>query len=210
MSVNVIVAEDHPVSRHGVVHHLSNHPDINVVQDVETTDAALKETFERKPDVLILDVNMPGDVKSLDVVSQIKESDLDTKVLIVSAHREMGIILTFVRAEADGYLLKDEDLEVLTNGVLKVARGEGCWSDVVADTLAQYVKSKPVSNIFTHREVDVLGFVAQGLTNTAIADHLNLSERTIEFHIENIREKINASNKKEVIAWVQRFYDLVE
>jgi len=211
MTISVLIADDHPIVRSGIVQELSQFEEFHIVGEVQTTDEALSATIQLTPDVLILDINMPGQIKAIEVVQSLKRADQPTRVLVLTAHRESGIVLAYIQAGTDGYLLKEEDLTSIPRATRDVANGSTWISQGVAEVLTNHIRhrKRKDSGILTGRELEVMLLVAEGMTNTEIAQQLNLTKRTVEFHITNIRDKIGARSRSGIISWAKTNRGLV-
>jgi len=202
-TIQVMVADDHPIVRRGVIHELGRYHDIMVIGECVNGYDVLQRMQEQQPDVLVLDISMPG-VATSDVLTQIAQLYPATKVLILTAHTDSEYILVMLRAGAKGYVLKDEHPETITKAVRSVARGE-IWlsAPVIACVVNQHtqVATEPEPPSLSTREAEVLDQLIQGKDNQAIGDALCISERTVRFHLRNIYDKLAIQHRTEAIAW---------
>lgn len=191
--IRVLVADDHTVVRTGIRHVLESEPGFEVVGEAENGAEAVSLAAELHPDVVVLDISMPG-LSGLEVAAQLGETSGHTRVLILSMHNNAEYVLESVRAGAHGYLLKDAAAAELRTAVRAVWRGESYFSPPAASRLTAAVRGErnthPALDHLTGRERDVLRGIAQGHTNKEIAAELGISHRTVETHRESLMRKL--------------------
>ena len=199
-TIRVILADDHPVVREGIRSLLDKAPDITVVAEASDGAEALRLAEGLTPDVLLLDMEMPG-VTGVEVARRLRAAGSPVRVLALSAYDDEQYIFGLLEAGAAGYLLKDEAREGLVAAVRGVARGEMGWlSRPVAEKVMRRV-GKGTEEVcpLTGRELDVLRLLAQGWTNARIAEELGVSERTVKFHMENLLGKLGVDSRTEAV-----------
>ncbi len=205
MSIRIIVADDHSIVRTGIKTEISHHPELLVIGEAATTDEALHLVETTHPDVLLLDIHMPG-IKAVEVIQRIKSQDVQMKIIILSAYREQAIVLGVIKAGADGYLLKDEDTLSIPSAIHKVMNGQPCISQSIAEVLINQVRD-PVKNtsssIFTEKEKEVLKRIAEGWSNKEIAKETGMALRTVEAHISKIYEKLGTPSRTKAALWAK-------
>lgn len=195
----VLLADDHPLIREGIGNTLRKSEDFALVGLAANTNDLGHLIDELQPDVLLLDLHMPGP-PPLETVVSLRRSYPKTRVLILSAYDDLVPVRALLRAGVSGYVLKDEAIETLVQAI-KTVVGGGIWfSQAVARRLAQ-PRNAPE---FTERELDVLNILALGASNEHIAGKLAVTERTVRFHLKNIYRKIDVSTRGEAIAWAVR------
>ncbi len=188
--ITVVVADDHAVVRAGIRHILESMPGVSVVGEASDGPAALQLAREQQPDVIILDVSMPGG-SGLGVLSDLRRDVTDTKILMLSMHDDAEYIAESVRAGTNGYLLKDSAATDLRTAVRAVMAGETFFSPELSKPRSDSVeRASPI----TRRERQVLVRVAAGSTNKEIAADLGISHRTVETHRESIVRKLGISS----------------
>ena len=201
--ITVIIADDHPIVRNGIKNELARHDEIEVISEAENGDESLQQAIKLQPDVLLLDINMPG-FRAIDVVREISKREGKTKVLVLSAFGDLEYILAMLKAGANGYMLKDEEPATIVKGIRAISKGETWLSADVATRLVfasvrsnqNYGKSE-----LTSREKEVLALIAKGHDNRKIADCLTISEGTVKNHVSNIYDKIRVNSRAEAVAW---------
>jgi len=205
--LRVIIADDHAVVRQGIRTVLEEVEGLVVVAEAGDGDEALALADEHKPDVVVLDVTMPGKT-GLEVARELRERGSGVAVLILSMHDEPEYVLEAVRAGADGYVLKDMAPSELRAAVTAVHEGREYFSGRVTHQLSVGLRQeleeeqrKSRLESLTPREIEVLVLVARGLTNRGIADELGISPRTVETH----RERVMAKLRIRSVAGLTRF-----
>lgn len=200
----VVIVDDHPIVRAGMRTVLDAAGDITVVAAGASGGDALRLVAQHRPDVLVLDVNLP-DVNGIEVTRQLRAhaTRTPTAVLILTVHNDAQTIFGLLESGAAGYVLKDDALETLVSAVRAVARGESWLSPAVARQVVQRaVHSSPTPPDssplpLTPREIEVLGLLAQGLDNTAIAERLVVTTRTVQNHVSTIYDKLGVATRTE-------------
>lgn len=203
--LRVVLADDHPVVRSGIRALLEMAPDIFVVGEADGGEAALRLVAELAPDVLLLDMEMPG-MTGVEVAQHLKEAGSPVRVLALSAHDDDHYIIELLASGAAGYLTKEEALDTIVDAVRGVAQGQEGWlSRRAAARIAAWTRRDATSGVrLTDRETAVLRLLARGWTNTHIAEELVLGERTVRFHLHNIYDKLGVSTRGEAMAWASR------
>jgi DNA-binding NarL/FixJ family response regulator len=203
MTIRVIIADDHPVVRRGVKNVLLDVPDIEVIGEAISGDEALEECLRLKPDILLLDINMPG-LKAVNVVRSLREGQLALKVVVLTGYRDPENVLGMIQAGAKGYLLKDEEPTVLIDAVRAVHSGKTWVSPTAMEGLIDPVeeeKNRKTIDELTNRESEVLLLIAQGIDNHLIAEQLSIAEGTVKNHIVSIYEKLGLHSRAEAVTW---------
>lgn len=203
--LRVVLADDHPVMRSGIRVLLETAPDIAVVGEAGGGIEALRLVVDLVPDVLLLDMEMP-DLSGVEVARQLKAAGSPVRILALSAYDDGHYILELLAIGASGYLTKEEAPEAIIDAVRGVARGEEGWlSRRAAASIAAWTRRDQAgSALLTERETEVMHLLARGWTNNHIAEELNLSERTVRFHLRNIYDKLGVDSRGEAIAWAFR------
>lgn len=207
--IAVIVVDDHPVVRAGLLAALDSASDIEVVGQAATGAEALRVVAQQQPDVVVLDVNLP-DVSGVEVARQLRQREIPTQILVLSAHDDHETVMGLLECGAAGYVLKDEALETLASAVRAAARGESWLSPAVARRVVdQAVRDpspsppRPISEL-TPREREVLQLLAQGLDNAAIAEALVVTKRTVQNHVSNVYGKLEVGSRTQAALWAIR------
>jgi DNA-binding NarL/FixJ family response regulator len=201
MPIRVLIADDHPVFRFGLRALLGADDDTLVVGEATTGEEAVAMATEFQPDVVLMDINMPG-INGIEATRRILVSNPDTNILVVTMF-ENDSVFAAIRAGARGYLLKGAEGEDTLRAIRTVARGEAIFSPAIAERLMQHLThpaspQHPFAEL-TDREHEILNLLAAGLTNTAIAERLFLSPKTVRNHVSNIFAKLQVADRAQAI-----------
>ena len=201
--VRVLVVEAQAVTRAGLRRLLESYPDLQVLGEAADGVQAVSETLELGPQVVLMDMQLPNG-QSLEALRQIKQLNLNTQVLLLSALDREEYLYEALRAGAGGYVLKDIAPDELAQAVRAVARGEVLVHPQLARRLLSQFSRQTRGNYpyeaLTAREQEVLRLLARGLRNKEMAARLHVSERTINFHLANIYQKLNVSGRTEALS----------
>ena len=200
----VVIIDDHPIVRAGMRAILDSAGDIDILGEGVNGADALRLVNEHDPDVLALDVSLP-DMNGVAVTRTLRQQGARTAILILTVHNDPQTIFGLLESGAVGYVLKDEALETLVSAVRAAARGETWLSPAVARQVVRRAVAGSASDAtealsaLTPREVEVLRLIARGLDNTAIAQELCLTKRTVQNHISNIYGKLGVASRAEAV-----------
>jgi DNA-binding NarL/FixJ family response regulator len=199
--ITVVIVDDHPVVRAGMRMVLDAADDITIVAEGASGADALRLVAQRRPDVLVLDVNLP-DLNGVEVTQRLREQGTTTAILILTVHDNSQTVFGLLESGATGYVLKDEALETLVSAVRSAARGESWLSPAVARQVVRRAvgeaapeSSEPPPIPLTPRELEVLRLLAQGLDNAAIAEQLVVTKQTVQNHVSNIYGKLEVTTR---------------
>ncbi len=203
--VRILVVDSLAVTRAGLRHLLESYNDLLVIGEAADGVQAVSETAELGPQVVIMDAQLPGG-QSLEALRQIKLLNAETRVLLLSTLEREEYLYETLRAGADGYVLKDIQPDELAQAVRSVARGEVLVQPQIASRLisrfGRQGQGRQINALesLTARELEVLRLLARGLRNKEIAARLFVSERTVNFHLANIYQKLNVSGRTEALS----------
>src|SRR6266568_9414429 len=207
--ITVLIVDDHAVVRQGVRTLLDMHPVLQVVGEAESAEAALPVVEKLVPDVVLLDLVLPG-MNGVEATRQIKRISPRTQIVVLTSYAEDEHVFPALRAGAISYLLKDIRPRELAESIRKAARGESVLHSRVAARMIQEVreakrKLPPALAELTARELEVLQLLADGQTNAGIAVQLVLSEKTVRGYVSNILSKLHLEGRTQVavFAWQQ-------
>lgn len=206
MTIRVLIADDHPVLRSGLRVLLAADPDLEVVGETGTGEETLRLAEELRPDVILLDISMPGE-SGIETVRRLKAKLPALKVLFLTMHEEEGMLLEALAAGADGYLIKRADEPEIIQAIHVVQRGDvyvhpAMTRGLLSQTETTERPPEPVEPL-TRREIDVLRLLARGNTNRQIAGLLALSVRTIESHRANLMGKLGLTSRVELVTYAE-------
>jgi DNA-binding NarL/FixJ family response regulator len=195
-AIRILVADDHPVVRDGLVAMLGTQPEFLVVGEAATGVQVVEQVTALKPDVVLLDLEMP-EMDGVAALERVDEISPETKVIAFTAFDTDERILGAVRAGAKGYLLKGAPRGELFDAIRVVNQGGSLIEPAIASRILQQANKSEEQ--LTEREREVLGLLAQGKSNKGIAAALVITERTVKFHVSSIMSKLGASNRTEVV-----------
>jgi DNA-binding NarL/FixJ family response regulator len=202
--IRVLIADDHPIVRDGLALILATAADIEVVGEAADGEEALRLVERLHPDVLVLDLAMPG-VDGVEAIRRLRANGSGAGILVFTAYDTDDRILAALRAGAAGYLLKGAPREDVFAAIRTVAAGGSLLPPVVATRLLRHVRGdEPEPEDLTPRQSEVLRLLAQGQQNKEIAAALGISERTAKFHVEAVLRRLGAGNRTEAAAIATR------
>jgi DNA-binding NarL/FixJ family response regulator len=204
MTYSILITDDHGVIRDGLRALLSSEHDLQVVGEASNSEQAIKLTEQLRPDIVLMDISMPGE-NGIEATRKICKEFPKTRVLILTVHEEKELLEEALRSGASGYILKQAVKSELINAIHAVARGDLYVHSSVARafiSLANTEKPQEKTELtLTAREVEILKLLAQGYTNGQIARLLEISVRTVEFHRSNLMEKLNIGSRVEMVRY---------
>lgn len=214
MAIKILIADDHALLRQGIKRVLNFEDDLEVIGEAEDGQEALARTLIMQPDVLLLDLNMPG-LSGLEVVKQLKQADCKTRIIALTIHDSDNYVLELLKNGALGYLLKDVEPAVLVKAIHVVNDGNAFVYPMLAERLfgsvaiSDNVESKAKEILdesrgerLTAREMDVLECIAKGFSNNDISKALGLSEKTVKNHLTSIFHKLKVNDRTQALVYV--------
>ncbi len=208
--IRLLLADDHAVVRSGLRLLLEAQPDMVIVAEVENGEDAIGRTAELKPDVVLMDIEMPG-MNGIEATRRIKSQSPRTAVLALTMYEDDQYFFEMLRAGAAGYVPKRAAPDELTSAIRAVSRGEVFLYPSLAGRLVQdYLvrrdveAQEPAAGELTPREQEVLTLIAQGMSNGEIAGQLVISAKTVDRHRENIMRKLNLHNRVDLVKYALR------
>ncbi len=198
--MRVLLADDHPLMREGIALTLTKEPDILLVGQAEDGMEARRLAVRLQPNVLLLDVSMPGP-RAADTVAYLGDKCPDTRVLALTAYDDDVYVTALVEAGVWGYVLKDEPPAAMLRAVRSVAEGQRWFSSAIAERLnRRRMRADHREVRLTKRETEALRLVMEGLTDREVGSALGLSERTVRYHLGNVYNKLGVSARAEAVA----------
>lgn len=206
--IRILIADDHAIVRQGIRAVLDQGPGLEVIGEAANGDETLAAIAEDAPDVLVLDVNMPGKT-GLEVTRELRDDGQDCRILILSMHDDPEYVLQALRSGADGYILKDAGPAELREAVTAVFEGREYLSERVTHQLSVALRAELERNkqtgrleLLTPREREVLLEVARGQTSRQIGESFGISPRTVETHRERVMAKLRVRSVAELTRFV--------
>lgn len=201
--IRVLIADDHPLFRFGISALLTTLPDVELVGEATTGDEAIHLAETLEPDVILMDVQMPG-INGVEATRRILQAHPRISILVVTMFDDDASVFTAMRAGARGYLLKDAEKSTIVRAIRAVSQGEAIFSPSIATRLIDFFAAAPavpreVFPALTEREREILGLIAQGHSNTTIARELALSAKTVANYVSAIFNKLQVADRSEAI-----------
>ena len=204
--VRVIVADDHPLYREGIVRAVKDRPDLELVGEAADGREALERIRELSPDVAVLDIRMP-ELEGTQVLSALRRDGVATEVLFLSAFMESELAYKTVAEGAKGYLSKEASRQEICDAIVTVARGGTALAAEVQAGLATEIQTRERSHgrpSLTPRETEVLNMIAEGMSAPEIAREVHLSPTTVKTHLHTLYEKLGVSDRAAAVAEAMR------
>lgn len=201
--ISILIVDDHEVVRNGIRSYLETLKEFDVVGEAESGEQAVKMVAELIPDVVLLDLIMPG-MDGVETTRQIKKISPRTQVVILTSYHEDVHIFPALKAGATSYILKDMKMEKLVEVLQRAVRHEVTLHPLVAERVLQNLRGESEEPLFTElteRELDVLRLIAKGMTNSQIAEKLVISENTVKGHVSNILSKLHLADRTQVAVY---------
>ena len=202
--IKILMADDHTMFREGLKHILAEYPDLVVADEASNGQEVLDKIWKKNYDMVLLDISMPG-ITGLEVLKQLKNDKPKLPVLILSMHPEEQYAIRVLRAGASGYLTKESAPDELITAIRKISQGRKYITSSLAERLASEVEAdteKPLHDILSDREYQVLRMIAEGKTVKHIARELALSIKTVSTYRTRIMEKMKMNTNAEVMHYV--------
>ncbi|MFW6115718.1 MAG: response regulator [Chloroflexota bacterium] len=205
--IRILIADDHAVVREGLRALIDTEPGMDLVGEAADGLEAVEKCRALSPDVILLDLVMPRQ-GGIEAIREIKQENPAVRILVLTSFAEDEKVFPAIKAGAHGYLLKDSSPQELLQAVRDTYRGEPSMHPTIARRLMREIQRPselpPAEEPLTGREAEVLGLVAQGLTNQEIADKLYVSERTVRTHVSNILGKLHLANRTQAALYALR------
>ncbi|HEY3341737.1 MAG TPA: response regulator transcription factor [Anaerolineae bacterium] len=202
--ITIILADDHAVVRTGIRDFLQQDERLRVIAEASNGDQAYALAVEHQPDVLVLDIQMPGR-NGIEVAKAVRAAGLHMGILIMTAYDDEPYIIGALQAGANGYVLKTAEPDELVEAVHSVFEGKSVLDPLLTQRLWQQVvfqstgQSNSIAEALTAREIEVLRLVARGFTNKAVATQLGISDRTVQGHLANVFSKLHAQSRTDAV-----------
>jgi DNA-binding NarL/FixJ family response regulator len=203
--ISILIVDDHEVVRNGIRSYLETIKDFDVVGEAESGEKAVKMVSELIPDIVLLDLIMPG-MDGVETTRQIKKISPRTQVVVLTSYHEDVHIFPALKAGAISYILKDMKMEKLADALQRAVRQEVTLHPLVAERVLQNIRGgdsedPALFTELTERELDVLRLIAKGMTNSQIAENLVISENTVKGHVSNILSKLHLADRTQVAVY---------
>jgi DNA-binding NarL/FixJ family response regulator len=201
--IRILIVDDHPVVREGLVAVLESVPDFRVVGSAASAEEALAAMKTARPDIVLLDLELPG-MGGIDAIPRLIAGGDHVRVIVLTAYDTEERVLGAIKAGAGGYLLKGAAAAEIVDAIRAVRDGGSYLTPRVATRVIAQVAGRRRSGVLSEREREVLRLVGDGRSNKQIARQLSITERTVKFHITSIFNKLGADNRAQAIALAAR------
>ena len=206
-TIRILICDDHAVVRRGLRSLIGVNTDMELVGEAADGEEAVSMAKKLKPDVIIMDLIMPRK-SGIDATTEIKKTTPDAKILVLTSFSDDNNVFPAIKAGASGYLLKDSSPEELLQAINDVHQGKSSLHPVIAKKVIQELHQPsdlpPTEYPLTAREVDVVKYVAQGLSNQDISRKLKIKEGTVRIHVGNILNKLQLANRTQAALYALR------
>jgi DNA-binding NarL/FixJ family response regulator len=196
--IRLVVVDDHPVVRQGLIAMLRWEPELEIVGEAADGHDAVRQILDCRPDVVLLDLRLPG-LSGVEVMREVRPRAPEVRFLVLTTYDSEIYIAPALAAGARGYLLKDATIDELMHGVRSVMAGRVALEPSVAERLLDHMTDTDSGGDLSERELEVLGLLVDGSSNRAIAQRLHLSENTVKAHISHIFTKLGAQSRTEAV-----------
>jgi len=200
--IKVVLVDDHATVRRGLEQLLAAVDDIEVVGTAGNGDQAVEEVLRIRPDVVLMDLQMPG-MDGVSATRAIVDASIGVQVLVLTSFSDAARIVAALDAGAVGYLLKDAEPDDVLDGIRAVSRGESPLHPRAARQLLE-ARAQAAPPRLTSRETEVLTLVRKGLSNKQIGRRLGISERTVKAHLTSVYQRIGVADRTQAALWAQR------
>ncbi|WP_034916551.1 two-component system response regulator NarL [Erwinia oleae] len=204
-AATILLIDDHPMLRNGVKQLIGLDDRLEVIGEASTGEQGVALAEEHDPDLILLDLNMPG-MNGLDTLLQLRMLELSGRIVVFSVSNHEDDVVNALKRGADGYLLKDMEPEELLKSLHQAAAGQMVLSETLTNVLiASLRENRPAEERdieqLTRRERDILKLIAQGMTNKAIARRLSITESTVKVHVKHMLKKMKLKSRVEAAVW---------
>jgi NarL family two-component system response regulator LiaR len=198
--IRLVLVDDHRVVRRGLRSFLDAFPDISIVGEASSGEEVLEKVESWLPDVVIMDLLMPGGIDGIETTCRIRSITPHSQVVVLTAHTDDARVVAALRAGAIGYVRKDAEPEILLAAVRAAARGQSLLDPSIAGSVLQeLIGDTKIREDLTGREMEVLRWLAHGRTNREIADELVVGEETVKTHVGNILAKLHIAHRTQAV-----------
>ena len=201
--VRLVVIDDHTLFRRGLIALLAREPGFTVVAEAADGFEGIKAVSATRPDVVLLDLNMPG-ISGIETIGAIRKEVPDAQIVMLTVSEDAEDLLTALRGGASGYLLKNIDSEFLVAAIRRAAEGDSVISPEMTGKLVEGVRThgKPApEDVLSAREREILVHIARGMSNKEIARALDVAESTVKIHVQHILRKLNLASRVQAAIW---------
>ncbi len=200
----ILLVDDHPLLRKGVSQLLELEDDLSVVGEASNGSDAVSLACELDPDLVLLDLSMRG-MDGIETLTALREAGVSSRVVVFTVSDERTDVISALKAGADGYLLKDAEPDTLVSSIRQACAGKMVLSDQLTEILASSFRDdleKKDLGQLTRREMQILRYIAEGLSNKLIARRLDIAESTVKVHVKHLLKKLGFRSRVEAAVWM--------
>ena len=201
--IRVMIVDDHPIVRRGLTQVLEGSEGLEVVGALATAREAIEAVVELRPDVVLMDVSMPGGMDGVAATREVLRRRPATRVIMLTSYSEDATVLAALDAGASGYLLKEAEPDEVVRGIRAAAEGGAPLSPQVARVVLGDRRPAAAAEPLTARESEILALVGDGLANKQIARRLGISEKTVKAHLTSIFQRLGVASRTEAALWAR-------
>ncbi|HVN54934.1 MAG TPA: response regulator transcription factor [Anaerolineaceae bacterium] len=203
--ISLLIVDDHEVVRNGVRAYLNTTPDFDVIGEAASGEEAIRLVAEHIPDVVLMDLIMPG-MDGVETTREIKKISPRTQIVVLTSFHDDALVFPALKAGAISYILKDMKMEKLVEALRRAIKGEVTLHPLIATRVLQNLRGENNGEQsfyadLTERELDVLKLIAKGLTNSQISEELTITENTVKGHVSNILSKLHLADRTQVAVY---------
>lgn len=200
--IRVVLVDDHHVVRRGLQSYLETQPGIAIVGGASNGEEVLEKIERWLPDVVVMDMLMPGGIDGIETTRRLREITPHTQVVVLTAFTDDARVIGALRAGAIGYIRKESDPAMLLTAIRAAVQGQSTIDPTIAESVLEEMSHTPLPGLaLTERETEVLRQLANGLTNKQIADALVIGEETVKTHVGNILSKLHLSHRSQAVVY---------
>jgi len=206
-SINtVLLVDDHPLLRKGVSQLLELEHDIEVIGEAANGEEAVQRATELDPDLILLDLSMKG-MDGIDTLVALRNAGIDSRIVVFTVSDDRSDVVSALKSGADGYLLKDTEPDELVDSIRRACSGKMVLSEQLTEILAlsfrdQNRQQGPDLDTLTRRELQILKYIAEGLSNKLIGRKLDIAESTVKVHVKHLLKKLGFRSRVEAAVWM--------
>lgn len=210
-TIHILLVDDHDLVREGIKAALRSHPELSVVAEARDGEEAVREAARARPDLVVMDIRMPGPMDGIEACREIRSSVPGVNVLMLTSYGDERAVMASILAGAGGFLLKEARTQQLVDAIGVVGRGGTILDSKSAATVIQQIRRGNVmsdedrlASDLSERELKILDLIAEGSTNREIGEALYLSEKTVKHHVSDILSKLGLSRRVEAATFAIR------
>ena len=203
--IRVLIVDDHPLFRSGAITTIGEEPDMEIVGEAEDAEGALDAIRRLKPDVILMDIRLTGNVNGIELARRVRRETQDIKIVVLTNFSNEPYIRAMMEIGVEGYILKDTPPGEVIGAVRMVLDGRTVFSEQISRTVVSgFLEHRTGSNLatpgrITEREAEILRLLAGGVSNADIAAHLNVAVGTVQYHLTSIYGKLGVRSRAEAI-----------